>query len=190
MGDPRNATQRYLFCDASDGTGTARSGLWTRSPLSCLERAIEVVPEMILIRFPEPIDPTQEIYVELCELLKRNRRTRDCAVAVLLPGKDRTLMDRLHSAGVDYAATVSGDGLDDRKVLDILDSLGEGQRVDHFRATLCPYLNSVALDESRAMTVCGAYLDRMVLGGRRLHELCETENHAGCEYYQNPRVRS
>ncbi|MEF2230253.1 MAG: hypothetical protein V3571_04930 [Pseudodesulfovibrio sp.] len=190
MGDQRNATQRYLVCDASNDTGTAHGGLWTRSPLSCLEAAIEAAPEMILIRFPEPIDPTHEMYLELCEVLKHNRHTRGCAVTALMPGKDRSLMDRLHSSGVDYATTVSGGGLDDRKVLDILGSFGEGQRVDHCRDTLCPYLRSMPLDESRAMTVCGAYLDRMVLGGRRLHELCETENHVGCEYFQNPRVRA
>lgn len=190
MTDAIPTTQHYLVCDASGGTGTDSTVLWAQSPLTCLERAIEAVPNMTLIRFPEPDDPTHEMYVELCEVLKRNRRTRSCAVTVLLPGKDRSLLDRLYTAGVDYAATVSGDGLDDRKVLDILGSLGEGQRVDHCRDTLCPYLRSVALDESRAMTVCGAYLDRMVLGGRRLHELCETENHTGCEYFQNPRVRS
>jgi hypothetical protein len=190
MTDAIPTIRHYLVCDASGGTGTDSNGLWTRSPLICLEKALETVPDMILIRFLEPDNPIREIYVELCEVLKRNRRTRDCAVTVLLSSKDRSLLDRLHSAGVDYAATVSGDGLDDRKVLDILGSLGDGQRVDHCRDTLCPYLRSVALDESRAMTVCGAYLDRMVLGGRRLHELCETENHAGCEYFQNPRVRS
>ncbi|MDD3312877.1 hypothetical protein [Pseudodesulfovibrio sp.] len=145
---------------------------------------------MILIRFPDPIDPTLEMYVELCETLKRNRRTRGCAVTVLLPGKDRALMDRLYAAGVDYAATATGGGLDDRKALDILGSLGEGQRAGHFRAALCPYLGSVAPDGAGAMAVCGAYLNRMVLGGRRRRESCETENHARCEYFQTPRVRS
>jgi hypothetical protein len=33
-------------------------------------------------------------------------------------------------------------------------------------------------------------LDRMVLGGRRLHELCETDDHLHCEYYQNPSRKS
>lgn len=190
MRDERKTAQHYLVCDASGDTGTDRHGLWTRSPLSCLETAIEAVPDMILIRFPEPGDPIRGMYLELCEALKRNGRTRGCAVTALIPGKERALMDGLYSAGVDYAVTVSGGGLDDRKVLDILNSLGERHRVAHCLDTLCPYLSSVALDESRAMPVCGAYLDRMVLGGRRLHELCETENHAGCEYFQNPRVRS
>jgi hypothetical protein len=151
---------------------------------------LETVPDMILIRFPEPDDPTHEMYLELCEVLKRNKRTRSCAITVLLPGKDSPLLDRLHSAGVAYTTTVSSDGFRDGNVIGILNSLGEGHHVGHFRASLCPYLSSIALDESRAMTVCGAYLNRMVLGGRRLHELCETENHAGCEYFQNPRVRS
>jgi hypothetical protein len=99
-------------------------------------------------------------------------------------------MDGLRSAGADYAVTVLCGGLDDEKIRDILDSLDEAHRVAHSRAPLCPYLRDIPIDEFKTMTVCGAYLNRMVLGGRRLHELCETENHAGCEYYQNPRVRS
>jgi hypothetical protein len=158
--------------------------------LSCLEQAIDTAPDMILIRFPEPGDPTLGMYLELCEVLKHGRRTQGCGITVLIPGKDRFLMDKLRLAGVDYAVPAFGGGLDDGKVRTLLDSLDERHRVDHCRDTLCPYLRSVPLDESRAMPVCGAYLDRMVLGGRRLHELCETENHAGCEYFQNPRVRS
>jgi len=29
-----------------------------------------------------------------------------------------------------------------------------------------------------------------VLGGHRLHEICETQGHLQCEYYLNPRRRS
>jgi hypothetical protein len=30
----------------------------------------------------------------------------------------------------------------------------------------------------------------MVLGGKYLHEICQTEKHLQCEYFLNPRVRS
>jgi len=189
MTDELGTTQRYIVCDALSGAGTDQKGL-CRSPLICLERAIENVPDMILIRFPEPVDPIHEIYVELCEVLKRNRRTRRCTVTALIPRKDRFLIDRLHSAGVDYAATPPCGEMDDGKMLAFLNSLDERHRVHYWRETLCPYLSSVALDESRTMIVCGAYQNRMVLGGRRLHELCETENHIGCEYFQTPRIGS
>lgn len=191
MTDVVRTTQRYLVCDASgDADEAHRHGLWTRSPLSCLERAIETVPDVILIRFPEPSDPTLEMYLELCELLKHGRRTQGCGITALMPGKDRCLMDKLHLAGVDYAVTAFGGGLDDGKVLTLLGSLDESHRVDHCRLALCPYLHNVTVDAFRSMSICGAYLDRMALGGRRLHELCETENHAGCDYFQAPRVRS
>jgi len=191
MTDALRTTQTYLVCDPSSKTDDAdHNGLWTRSPLGCLEAAIETVPAMILIRFPVPGDPIRETCLELCNVLKRNRRTRSCAVTALMPDNDSTLMDGLRSAGVDYAVTLPCCGLDDGKIRDILGSLDETHRVAHCRAPLCPYLRDIPIDEFRTMTVCGAYLDRMVLGGRRLHELCETQNHVGCEYFQNPRVRS
>lgn len=191
MRDERKTAQQYLVCDASGNVDkTALPEFWTRSPLRCLEAAIETVPDMVLIRFPEFNDPMLQIYMELCEMLKDNRRTRGCLVTALMPGKNTVLVDRLHSAGVDYARTVSNGRLDAGMVQEIMGSLNDEDRISHCRNRLCPYLRNVALDEDKSMTLCGAYLDRMVLGGRRLHELCETENHAGCEYYQNPRVRS
>lgn len=55
---------------------------------------------------------------------------------------------------------------------------------------LCPYLHYSQIDSRNEMTVCGAYLDRMVLGGQRLHEICETQEHLQCEYSLNPRCSS
>ncbi len=40
------------------------------------------------------------------------------------------------------------------------------------------------------MTVCGAYSDRLVLAGRRLHELCEAEAHTHCEYFLRSKKKS
>ena len=55
---------------------------------------------------------------------------------------------------------------------------------------LFPYLHYSQIDSRNEMTVCGAYLDRMVLGGQRLHEICETQEHLQCEYSLNPRCSS
>jgi hypothetical protein len=186
MAEPHRTAQRRLVCDAfADGGELSGGGMWVRSPLSCLEKAMETAPDMILIRFPGADDPAREAYLELCGILKRNGRTRNCRVAALVPDGNRTLLDGLYAAGVDHAAPAPGGGLDAGTVRDILGSL----RADRWRDAPCPYLRSVAVDAGGTMTVCGAYLDRMVLGGRRLRELCETESHTGCECFQNPRVR-
>lgn len=190
MGNLRG-TERRLVCDALGGTdGLSGGEVRVNTPLSCLESAMETVPDVILIRLPGPGDPARKSYLELCEILKRNRRTRNCRVAVLMPDRSRTLADRLHSAGVDYAAPAPGGGMDGETAREILDSLGEADRMGRCRDAICPYLRNVPADGPNPMTVCGAYLDRMVLGGRRLHELCETESHTGCDCFQNPRVRS
>ena len=43
----------------------------------------------------------------------------------------------------------------------------------------------IGSDDQEELTVCGAYMNRMVLGGKRLHEVCETLNHLHCEYFIN-----
>ena len=57
-------------------------------------------------------------------------------------------------------------------------------------AALCAYLHYDIIDARREMKVCGAYLDRMVLGGLWLSEVCQTEGHLQCEYFLNPRLKS
>ena len=74
-------------------------------------------------------------------------------------------------------------------LFDIITTLGAKDRMQRQLRTLCPYLHYEMIDAYREMTVCGAYLDRMVLGSRFLHEVCETENHLGCEYFRNPRLK-
>ncbi len=54
----------------------------------------------------------------------------------------------------------------------------------------CPFLKRRPINADEEMSVCGAYRDRLVLGGRRLREVCETDNHRYCEYFLNPRVRA
>ncbi|MBG0790241.1 MAG: hypothetical protein H0S80_07070 [Desulfovibrionaceae bacterium] len=183
-------TMRRLVCDALGPAREIHGEAWVRTPLSCLEAAFDTVPDMILIRFPEPDDPVRESYLELCGILKRNDRTRNCRVTALMSGAGRPFVDKLYSAGVDYAAPAPGGRMDSGTIREIIDALGEEHRLSCCRDRLCPYLRVVAVDTAGTMTVCGAYLDRMALGGRRLHELCETENHIGCEYFQSPRVRS
>lgn len=53
---------------------------------------------------------------------------------------------------------------------------------------LCPFLNHIDIEEDCVLTACGAYRNRMVLGGKRLHEICETLNHLHCEYFINPGI--
>ena len=74
-------------------------------------------------------------------------------------------------------------------MIEIVDALGPDDRVERQLAGVCPYLHYNLIDPEHEMTVCGACLDRMVLGNGRLHDICETRHHLGCEYFLNPRVK-
>ncbi|MFH2090804.1 MAG: hypothetical protein ABIJ31_00380 [Pseudomonadota bacterium] len=59
-------------------------------------------------------------------------------------------------------------------------------QIEQFLIKLCPFLNYIRIDNQHDLAVCGAYKNRMVLGGKLLHEVCETGNHLHCEYFLNP----
>jgi hypothetical protein len=128
--------------------------------------------------------------VELSAALKRNSHTRKCPVLVLLHSRHRKLLEDLNRAGVDFAKYIEEIILDSNQMQKIIDGLGPDDRLERHLAVVCPFLHYSEIDSLNELTVCGAYLDRMVLGGRWLHEICETENHLHCEYYLNPRRKS
>ncbi|MBN1356641.1 hypothetical protein JXA40_10315, partial [bacterium] len=111
-------------------------------------------------------------------------------VLALLHSKHRKLIEELKLAKVDYVRYIGEAKPDSNLVREIIADMGAGDSLDRHLETLCPFLHYIEIDLQNEMTVCGAYLDRMVLGGRRLHELCETDDHLDCEYYQHPRRKS
>jgi len=193
--DPRKKKSgqaaRYLLCDAS-GQPELKSDTeeWVRSPIQCLDRAVDGNPGIIVVRFgPMPIRE-RETLVELCAALKRNSRTRKKTVLALLHGKHHGLMEALERAGVDFVKFIAETPLSSSLMIEMIDGLSPDDRVERQFTMLCPYLHYDALDACHEMTVCGAYRDRMVLGGKWLHEVCETENHLRCKYFLDPRFKS
>ena len=185
-------TLRFLLCDTAGNVGERWSpgGEWVSSPIQCLEKAIDKKPGIIVIRFGKMPIREREALVELSAALKRNIHTQKCPVLALLHSKNRKLIEDLKQANVDYVRYIGDAGLDSNRVRGIIDGLGTDDRLEKHLAILCPFLNYSKIDARHEMTMCRAYLDRMVLGGRRLHEICETEVHLYCEYYLNPRLRS
>jgi len=193
--DSRNAqagkSLRYLLCDVSDRfEPEAEDEEWVRSTTQCLDRAVEGNPGLIVVRFGPMLIQQRDALVKLCVSLKGNTQTRKSPLLALLHEKHRRLMEDLSRAGVDFVKVIAETRLSSSLMSDIIDGLSTEDRVERQLTILCPHLHYDSLDASHEMTVCGAYLDRMVLGGKWLHEVCETENHLSCKYFLNPRLKS
>ncbi|MFO8088903.1 MAG: hypothetical protein R6U13_03635 [Desulfatiglandaceae bacterium] len=162
---------------------------WASSPIQCMEKAIDKKPGIIVILFGKMPIREREALVELSAALKRNIHTRRCRLLALLYSKHRKLIEDLKQAKVDYVRYIGDAELDSTRLREIIDGLGPDDILERHLTMLCPFLNYSKIDSRHEMKMCGAYLNRMVLGGRRLHEICETEDHFHCEYYLNPRLK-
>jgi hypothetical protein len=183
---------RFLLCDTTGDIGelSSREEERVSSPVQCLDRAVDRRPEIIVIYFGKRPIREREALVGLIAALKRNSHTQKCPVLALLHSKHREILEDLNRVGADFLTYVKDAPLDSNQIRDIIDRLGPNDRLKRHLAVLCPFLHYGRIDSQHEMTVCGAYLDRMVLGGRWLHDVCETEGHLQCDYYLNPRIRS
>ena len=183
---------RFLVCDPTTNVAQVSSldEPWVSSPIRCLGEAVDRKPLIIVVRFGTMAIREREGLVELCAELKRNSQTRKCRVLGLLSSKHRKLLEDLNRAGVDYVQYVEDVPLDSMQVREIIDGLREDDHLESPLASLCPFLHYSQIDSDRELTVCRAYLGRMVLGGRWLKEVCQTEEHLHCEYCLSPRQRS
>jgi len=149
---------------------------------------VELNPDFVVIRFGGKTFDDRKMLVELAAALKTNRYTKKSRIVALLPFKHRKLLEDLHDAGTDFIKYIDSQMKPDH-LPRFVKELGPSDRLEKHLATICPYLHYCEIDAKTELTTCGAYLDRMVLGGFRLHGICETENHLHCEYYINPRLK-
>ena len=183
---------RFLLCDTTGNVGELSSPEAERasSPIQCLNRAVDLKPELIVVRIGRIPLKEREALVELSAALKRNSHTRKCPILALLHSKHRKLIEDLNRAGMDFVKYIVEITLDSSQLRKIISELGPEDRLECQLAVLCPFLHYHEIDSQHELMLCGAYLDRMALGGRWLHDICETRNHLNCEYYLNPRIRS
>lgn len=182
---------RFLLYDSlRQSELTLDDGEWVHRPIQCLDKAVDGNPEIIVVHFEAMPIWEREARVELCATLKRNSHTRQIPVLVLLSTTHRGLMEELARVGVDFVRVIGEATLNSTLIREIIDALGPDDRVERQLEGVCPYLHYAIIDVRHEMTQCGAYLNRMVLGGRRLHEVCETGNHFHCEYFLNPRLKT
>lgn len=183
---------RFLLCDTAGKVGgvSPPDEAWVSSPVQCLDKAVDAKPGLIVIRIGDMPIRERDTLVELSATLKRNRHTRNCPVLALLHTKHRKLLEDLNRAGVAFVKFIGDCALGSDQMRQIIDALGPSDRLEPVLETICPFVHYRQIDSKHEMVLCGAYLDRMVLGGGRLHGLCETIDHLHCAYFLNPRRKS
>lgn len=181
----------YLVCDISGNIGkpTFPEEELAHSPVQCLGKATCLSPQLIVIYFGEISIRERNALFELSKVLKQNTHTQKLPILALLHSKHRKIIENLDRANVDYLRYIGDAKLDLGHMRKIISGLGPNDRLKRHLGILCPFLHYKQIDARLEIMTCGAYLNRMVLGGRRLRETCETENHFHCEYYLNPRYK-
>ncbi len=183
---------RFLVCNISDDNPVPVSSneKWVNSPVKCLDCAVEWEPQIIVISFINISIAEREALIELCAMLKRNSLTENCIVAALLSSRHRRVVSDLVFSKIDHISYLKMAKPDSTLMLEVIRTIKESDTPVRQLKMLCPFLKYISIDSRHEMTVCGAWHDRMVLGGKRLLDLCETENHMNCEYFfhQGPQL--
>lgn len=179
---------RCLLLDPSGGAGRkCQNEERVLTPARCLERVGEGDVRAVAIVFGSGSDTRRATLLEFVSILKNNAKTGDLTVVAVVPARHRLLLEALKREGADFVFIFSESTANSFCVDDMLGGLTAKNRPEHILKEICPHLNYSAIDSRREISLCGAYRNRMVLGGSRLHNICETNEHIGCEYYLNPR---
>ena len=155
-----------------------------QSSMECFSRATEDQAEFIVVVFSGWNIPVRHPVLELCRCLKNNPLTGEIPVIALMEGLHREMMVKLQENGVglfdNYKATVP---IDLKRIKDLARRKDYVVDIREAIKKLCPFLNHIDIEGDYVLTACGAYKNRMVLGGKRLHEICETLNYRLCDYF-------
>jgi hypothetical protein len=161
----------------------------THTPLACLSEATQRNFGLIIVSFSTQRICSRDNIIELFACLRNNRLTGETPLFALIETLHRELVVQMRHAGVGFMEIYwLGRPLDPRKTLCDIQRNDVSVRIDRFLAGLCPFLTYSPIDDRVELVTCRAYRNRMVLGGKRLHEVCETETYLHCEYYLNPRM--
>ena len=151
--------------------------------LDCLHRAVSGLARGVVADLRGSGPDGMQDQLTLLRLLGENPYTRTLPRAALLPGVLREILEDLASAGVD-AVHLPGaaSGLPPQ----VLDAPFVGPWPADFLRTTCPFFNSRPAGRGWLHS-CGAYRDRLVLGGRRMAVYCLGGGFRDCPYFNAPR---
>ncbi|MFH2219126.1 MAG: hypothetical protein ABII68_05645 [Pseudomonadota bacterium] len=163
----------------------------TRSRLTCLGEATTRAFELIMICFSTRNISARGGIIELCTCLKNHPLTKETPLFASMDHWHRDVTLQMQNAGVDFVEIRRPEAvIDPGHVATLVRNGGTLIRTDRVLSQLCPFLNYAPIDDRSELITCRAYRNHLVLGGRRLLEVCETGSHLHCEYFLNPRLKS
>lgn len=158
-------------------------------PLTCLSTATEKHFGLIIICFSVRMIPAWESLLTLCECLTKNTHTKNIPVLGFSDVPHRGLICKMADAGVKYAKIQESAALIDPEALLYLVQINTPSvQIKKILNLFCPFLDYAPIDDRCELITCKGYRNRLVLGGARLHEVCETGNHLHCDYFINAKV--
>ncbi len=168
----------------------SKEAIITRTLLSCLNEATIRNFGLIIISFSTRSILLRSEIVELCACLKKNPLTCETPILASMEALHRDIAVNLKNAGVNFMKIHSPEApLDPKPMMRAVQNGDASVLIDRLLGQLCPFLDYDPIDDQHELTTCRAYSNRMVLGGRRQHEVCETDSYLYCEYFLNPRIR-
>jgi hypothetical protein len=188
-----STSNAILVCPVQRNQGIAKTAEVTiaRSLPACFNLASSRDFGLIIINVPWGKEAIRNRVLDLCRGLKSHPETQDTPVIISAEFINREMIIKLVNAGIRFM-DVRGKGahIDPERLLCLTRSADPSIRIDLILARLCPFLDHRRENDGYALTTCRAYRNRMVLGGKRLHEVCESDCHVYCEYYLHPRFTS
>lgn len=159
------------------------------SPIACMDAAVTKKFAGILIYFAARKIKARDTLVELCSCLNHIPITCSTRKCVSLLCRNRGLLVKLKASGIEYIdIRLPAESADPWRMWERLNALESTLRIDAHLSRLCPFLRYKPISDQNEMITCAAYRNRMVLGGRRLRDVCQSEAYWQCEFYLNPRT--
>jgi len=183
--------QSVLLCANDDSHRSAKDGLiWTSSPIMCLSEATQNSYDAIILYIKGSSLVKAASMIELCSILKKNRHTCDYPVLAVCFYVNRQIIERLKEADVDFVVVKKDlEKIDpESKPAFLMNYVKEENRPARVLDRLCPYIHYAPINDDKELITCKAYANWLVLGPRRLQELCETPCYSNCPYYQSPKL--
>lgn len=158
---------------------------------ACLNLAARGNFGLIVLNVPVGKIAIRSHVLELCRCLTRHTETEDTPVIVSAEFLHRKMAIKMANAGIRFMdVRPKGAPIDPGHLMHMVRTGNPSIRIDLILARLCPFLDHRPIDDGCELTTCRAYKNRMVLGGRRLHEVCESDRHVYCDTFLSPRFNA